>query len=60
MDERIREDIIREEAYLIWKVRQKYRLPGTAEGDWVEAERKLRLQEAEDLLIPPSRLARYL
>lgn len=54
------EDEIRREAYQIWKVRMKYKVPGTPEGDWIEAERKLQMGITEDVFSNGNRVKGYL
>jgi len=44
------EEIIREEAYAIYKTREREGIAGTEKGDWLEAERKLRLRLVDDVI----------
>ena len=42
-------ELIREEAYLISKVREKFNLLGTPLGDWIEAEDKFMKNKIDDM-----------
>lgn len=50
LDERTVEDLIREEAYFIWTIRNKWSIPGTKEGDWIDAENKIKHRLVEDVI----------
>lgn len=57
-DSRSIEELIREEAYAIYRVREKRGIPGTKEGDWINAEDKIRhsvVLGAEDIISPKVR-----
>lgn len=41
-------ETIKKIAYEIWKLRQKYGIPGTAESDWLDAEREYRKLKKEE------------
>jgi hypothetical protein len=49
-DTRTIEELIREEAYFVWKTREKYNIPGTPKGDWIDAERKIQHRLVEDVI----------
>ena len=44
------EDAVRIEAYAIYEVRRQLGLPGTELGDWINAERKIRTKQVDDIL----------
>ena len=46
------DDLIREEAYYVWETRMKWQIPGTPEGDWKDAENKIKNRQWDDIISP--------
>jgi hypothetical protein len=44
------EQLVAEEAYAIWEVKEKYGMYNTPEINWIEAERKIRTKQVDDML----------
>jgi hypothetical protein len=53
MEEKTKEQRIRERAYIYYRIRARNGIPGTPEGDWVQAEKEM------ELLEPANRLNKY-
>ena len=61
MDEETIYELIEKEAYTIWQIRTRCELPGTAEGDWKQAEVNVRKKYISEIcnISVANRLEKY-